>query len=320
MLDKINNIVEKYISECELVDMDDFIFLNRLIDIYDRHFTSRHIYKYKERIPFKKSFEYSYNFFMSINPEYAEYLKARYLEGAFELDYQKENRDSFAISYTKNGKNKIYIPVQENIDDSYTISHEIIHDMTIENGLTINRTLFCEVFSLLTEELQCDYFKKIGGPKLYQNNSIQNLQVIKEKNEIIRFEQQLISTYLDKGQIDLIDISDILVNTHNIEVMSSVAQDITDEGNLSIDIEQRYVIGYLFACYLLDRIKDNPKNVKEFFELNEMLNYYDILDFLDYLELDIKEDTDLFDLTEESYKKLEKSYVKRLKRLTSYYD
>lgn len=315
MLEKINSIVKKYIEECELVDMDDLIFVNRLIDIYDRHFISSSIHKYKEKVSLKKSFRYSYDFFKSINLEYAEYLKSRYLDGTFELDYRKENKDNFAKSYLNNGENKIYIPVQGNLSDTYTLCHEIIHDMTIENGLTVNRTLFCEVFSLLAEELQCDYFKKLGNIKSYKNNSIQTLYIIKQKNDIIRFEQQLISTYLDKGQIGLIDITDILVSTNDIEFMAGTLQDIIEKNDLSMDLEQRYVIGYLFACYMLDRIKDNSKNIREFFELNEMLNYYQILDFIDYLGLEIKSDKEAFDLTEESYDKLEKSYVKRLKEI-----
>lgn len=313
---KINSIVEKFIKESELKDMNEFTFLNRLIDIYDKHFIQTRVYKYKSRIPYKKSFKYSYDFLNSINPEYAEYLKTRALENAFELDYNKENREETAISYLKDGENKIYLPVQNNLDDSYAISHEIIHDMTIdgcENSFT--RSLFCETFSLLTEELQYDYFKKNESPSGYRINLLNNLTAIKEKNETIKIEQRLINTYFNKGFINLIDIVDIFKKFKDIDFTLNTLDYIVESNDLSIDFEQRYVIGYLFACYMLDRIKTNPKNIKEFFELNEMINNYELSEFIDYLDLELIDDYDIFDLTEESYNKLEKSYVKRLKEI-----
>lgn len=81
-----------------------------------------------------------------------------------------------------------------------------------------------------------------------------------------------------------------------------------------MDLDQKYVIGYIFACYLLDRCHER-KDVKEFIELNDVINDYEIEDLLDYLDLELKEDTLNLDLTEESYKKLEKSYIKNLKNM-----
>lgn len=308
---RINAIVEKFIIETEIESMDEFTFLNRLIDIFDRNMKSIYIPNYHHKVPFKRSFGYSYEFLKAVNPEYATYLEKRMEEGAFVLDKSRENRDNNAMSGIIDGTPKIYLPVQNTIEDTYSITHEIIHDMSLdEKNLSETRTIFCEIFSLFMEELERKYFASTVKPCEYAINSLKNLAAISEKNQIIRFEQSLISTYLDQQQTSLIDLN----YNKNSNFMMSVIQDIMKEQELSFDIEQRYVIGYLFACYMLDRVEQNPKNLQEFFELNEMINKYYVEDLLDYLELECK-DQPIFDLTEKSYQKLEKAYVKHLKKI-----
>lgn len=85
-----------------------------------------------------------------------------------------------------------------------------------------------------------------------------------------------------------------------------------DNKDLSFPFEERYVIGYLFACYMLDRVDSNSKNINEFFELNDIINKFKFLNLTNYLELDVV-DARTLDLTDESYKKIEAAFVKRLK-------
>ena len=64
---------------------------------------------------------------------------------------------------------------------------------------------------------------------------------------------------------------------------------------------------------MFDRINTDKRNIREFMELNEMLDYYIPEEFVSYLGLEYVEESDIFELTEESYQQLEKSFVKVLK-------
>ena len=65
---------------------------------------------------------------------------------------------------------------------------------------------------------------------------------------------------------------------------------------------------------MLDRVDSNSKNINEFFELNDIINKFKFLNLTNYLELDVV-DARTFDLTDESYKKIENAFVKRLKKV-----
>lgn len=64
----LNKIVENYINEIEIQDMDDFIFLNRLMDIFEVHLKKHNSKKYKNRINIDKNYKYSYDFLNKISP------------------------------------------------------------------------------------------------------------------------------------------------------------------------------------------------------------------------------------------------------------
>ena len=55
---------------------------------------------------------------------------------------------------------------------------------------------------------------------------------------------------------------DIYNETKNKRIVSNVFEKIIKRDDISIDIQQRYVIGYIFGCYMVDRIYQN-KNFNE---------------------------------------------------------
>ena len=85
-----------------------------------------------------------------------------------------------------------------------------------------------------------------------------------------------------------------------------------ERNDVSIDIQQRYIIGYIFGCYMVDRIYQN-KNFNEFFTLNENINNYTEAELIYSLDLRLTDEAN-FNLTDESYEKLEKSYQKRMQK------
>lgn len=313
-LELINDVVSKYISDCNIEDMNDFRFLTSLIDIFDSNYKGNKVRDFKKRVSLKRCLKYAYDFFMSINPDYAAYLEKRLDEGAFIFETGKEKYDNnLSISSIIDGKAKMIVYLQNTINDAYAITHELIHDMTIEREGVDNsatRSVFCEMFSLLGEELLRDYFERTTRPSEYELESKYNLYVISWKNKIILYELHLIETYLNNGYIHATDLA-----YGDDDLVCGIAlDDILDNKDLSFPFEERYVIGYLFACYMLDRVDSNSKNINEFFELNDIINKFKFLNLTNYLELDVV-DARTFDLTDESYKKIENAFVKRLKKV-----
>lgn len=309
-MEKLNEIIKSTIEEYEIIDIKEYDFLTKLNNIilkYDRKIV---IPKYTNKVNIKKNFEYSESFLKSISLEYAEYLIKRKNEGAFNF----VGADSLSRSDLVDGKKIIYLGVTGTIEDSYTITHEIIHDMSVDETYSLTRSLFCEVFSLLSEMLQANYYRQNNSPKDYLIDGKSTLVHLISKAKIIDFDKKLINQYLENGYITKIDLFNILKDYDNLDTIMDHLDVILDCEELTYDFELRYIIGYLFASYMYDRIINEPKKIREFIDLNDMINEYSIENLLNYLELDYS-DSMYFDLTDESYQKLEESYIKQLKRI-----
>lgn len=311
MVDRLNKIVEKFVRETKIKDENSFNFIKNLIDIFERHYNESYIANYKKKISFNKNYRYSYQFLKAINPSYAEYLKKCKKDGTIEL-LQMNKNDELAYCDCVDGEPKIYLSLSDTLEDSYNLSHELIHATTLGEDTSITRHIFCEAFSYAIEELQRDYFEANTKIKEYTINRENTLFDIKKICERLTIEQKLILKYLENGKIYINDILDIYNETKNKRIVSNVFEKIIKRDDISIDIQQRYVIGYIFGCYMVDRIYQN-ENFNEFFTLNENINNYSEAELIYSLDLSLT-DEENFNLTSESYKKLEKSYQKRIQK------
>lgn len=312
MIDRLNKIIEKFISETKIQDESSFIFIKNLINIFERHYNVTTINDYKKKISFYKNYIYSYKFLKAINPSYAAYLKKCKKDGTIELLDKNKEHSLFAYSDYVEGKNKIYLLLSDTLEDSYNLSHEFIHITTLEEHTSITRHIFCEAFSYAIEELQRDYFKENTRLKEYDINRENTLFTIKKICEELTIEQQLILMHLENGKINIDNILEIYNNNQDKKIVDDTIEKILIQNDMSLDILQRYVVGYIFGCYMIDRIYIN-KNFNEFFELNENINKYTEEELIYDLDLALT-DEDTFNLTDESYKKLEKSYQKRIQK------
>lgn len=313
-MDLLNEIVKKNIEEYEISSMSELQFQVKCANIILSHPKNFGIPKYKKKYTFEESFYLSYSFLESINSEYAARLLKRQEEGAFIVDYREVAQDDAAISNIIDGKPKIYIPFRDTLDCSYAITHEFIHDMTIDGGFNDTRTIFCEVLSIYAELLQSQYFEKLQIKEaIVRPRKIFDMIYFKTLN--MSLELELIKLYLDRGYIKPSDTQSILKKyNYNKDLIYSLYF-ILNEQELSFGLEQRYVYGYLLALYMMDKAENSNGNHTEFFELNEMMNTYKVYQFMEYLELEYISDEALFNLSDESYKKLEKHYVNQLKRI-----
>lgn len=52
-LELINDVVSRYISDCNIEDMNDFRFLTSLIDIFDSNYKENKVRDFKKRVSLK---------------------------------------------------------------------------------------------------------------------------------------------------------------------------------------------------------------------------------------------------------------------------
>lgn len=306
----INKIIEKELKEYDITSKEEIIFHKRLADIILSHYKEIYVPKYKKKYSFEENFRIAHNFLQDINEDYAYLLIKRYNEGAFIIDEHAEE-NKIAISNIIDGKPMIYFPTTNTLRDSYRIIHEFIHDTTINEGYNDTRFIFCEVFSLYSELLMAQYHEK-------QNIKESTIRSREIYNDVIgtaiksKFELDLITRYLEKGFINEEDLISIIKSISNKKDALSAYYIILKDQEFTFGMNNRYIIGYLFALLMLERDKDNSI---EFFELNEMLNYYSIENLLNYLDLELTDSVGILNLKEETYQTLEKIYIKQLKKM-----
>lgn len=308
-MEKLNRIVKQFIDDYEIKDFSEFAFITNLLSIIDNYNYNLKIVVAKKKISLNKSFKYSYDFLKTIDSKYSKYLLEAKSKKIFHI-----GKESY--SNWENNEKYISLFLQNNINDTYSITHELIHATSINGDqVTLTRCLFCEVFSILGELLQQDFFSKTSKPKDYSLNNKAILNGIICKKDIIFFEMEIIRTYLENGYITEIELINILskYNKKNFNEVANHFYSIMENEELTYGFEQRYIIGYLISCYMHDHILENSKNINEFIELNDNINYFEIYDVLDYLNLEYEKNT-ILNLTKESYEKLNKSFIKELKR------
>ena len=306
----INEIIEKELKEYMITSKEEISFQKRISNIMVSHYKNIYVPEYKKKYSFEDNFQIAHNFLKDVNEEYAELLVKRYQEGAFIIDEHAEG-SKIAISNIINGKPMIYLPTTNSLRDSYCIVHEFIHDTTINGGYNDTRFIFCEVFSLYSELLMAKYHEK-QNIKEATIRSREIYQTIATTATKMKFELELINSYLEKGFIKENDLVSTIKSIPNKrEALSAYYVILKDQG-FTFGMDQRYIIGYLFALFMLERDKNNSI---EFFELNEMLNSYSIENLLNYLDLELINSAGLLELSEKSYQKLEESYIKQLKKM-----
>ena len=306
----INEIIEKELKEYMITSKEEISFQKRISNIMVSHYKNIYVPNYKKKYLFKDNFQIAYTFLKNINEEYAELLVKRYQEGAFIVDEYVEG-SKIAISNIINGKPMIYFPTTNLLRDSYRIVHEFIHDTTINGGYNNTRMIFCEIFSLYSELLMAKYHENQN----IKEATIRSREIYSETIAAatkVKVELELMDKYLEKGFINEQDCVSIIKSIPNRRDALAAYYVILKDEKFTFGMDQRYVIGYLLALFMLERDKNNSI---EFFELNEMLNSYSIENLLNYLDLELINSAGLLELSEKSYQKLEESYIKQLKKM-----
>lgn len=310
--DILNDAIKDYIVGAELTGAEDLILMKKLTDIILNNKEVSFDYKYNKKYSLKESDKIVKEFLSYLNPYYANYYEIRKEDGTFIFDDNPQTYEpAFSSFDTIDNKRIIYIPLDHNLEDSFAIVHELMHDINMDITMeNITRFFYTESLSLLCELLLEDYLKD-KNIKQYKNPNNRGFSALKEKAVEVSFNIKLLETYLQDGYIDQMNIVKIL-ETYPMNCSDDIEYTlykIIDNKSLTLDEEQPYIIGGLLATYMYDRISKNKNNILELFELNQMLKYYNFDQVLDYLELDYND----IDLSTKSYQLLEEKYKKYLK-------
>ena len=314
MLDLLNQLLADYVYE-DIAEVD-FQFLTTLSKIIRKQRIFLQPQKYHTRMGLQKSYQLSYDFLTKISPSYGEYLENCKNSGNLLVHRLKKRRPEHlsAMTVSEAGK-QIDIYPTGTVEDTYTFSHEIMHSWNCdEKELTPTWSLVTECLSILVESLQEDDFAKQGiCPPEYRKNKIDTYYALRQKAIRLDFEIQLLETFQAYGYLDIDSLARILKKMDDEE--RTIAFEHLDwierKETLEIWDLQRYVISGLLASHMHQRILKRPAFIQEFFTLTNHLNEMDFVDVLAYLDLEVL-DEDTCELSQESYKLLEKSYQAEL--------
>lgn len=307
-IDVINEAVFNTIINFDIRDINDLYNIRRFTEIINNHSKSIRSTKYKTKINNEKVKSYVKDFLGKLNINYKE-----------EFEYIKDNitySKTLDNSLFKNETRQIYLLNNNLFSDIYDLTHEFTHFLALPNK-SMNDTsyLFGEATSLFSEFILEDYLLSKRNLGEYKIENIRKLNSIYINNQIVDVQLKLIETFLDNGGIFKEDIESIFKNYNysDICIIKDSLFDVIEKYEcLDIDESLRYSVGYVVACYMYDRIK--IYGYKEFMELVENMDNYEIDEFLNYLDLEL-EDTIYLRLTDKSYQKLEESFKKKIKRI-----
>ena len=298
----VQECVDEYIEMAQVESPDDYLFTKNLANIILRNDRPLPI-KYYSKTSFYDSFKYAYKFLGNLNIDYQERLE-KYVKDDTIIFEENSGNVSYSTLNDDNER-EIYISIEENIGDAFSVVHELMHDINIDMSQTsISRDLLTEALSLLSEMLLEDYLVKNNVKDAKVPNNL-NFYYAYLKAIEVAFNLKLIEHTLNDGYINP-SIYKELVDYYDA---SYIVDKIVDDHGLTLDFEQRYIIAAPIACYMYNRIKKDKKNLNELFELNELIITKDFDDLLNYLDLEVEED----DLSISSYQKLENSYKKYIK-------
>lgn len=308
-----NLLNEKLYTYLEGACIDDLKFIKSLNDIILRNAFSKKILDYKEKIDLNYSASLAYTFFKYLSDDYASYFEKRLNDGTIHFSYNYEIGQSYYDNTNK--KRIIEVPITNTIEDSFVMVHETLHDMNLKpNFISESRMLYYETISMLGEILFEEF---LINHKLHMSDSKRQIHNMFASVSFMAlcsdFDLKLISDFINNdGYVDITFFKNLCAK-YDSDVLDETFLSLFNNSHLSLNINQRYIIGCLLACYMRDRIKNNPKNLCEFIETNDMMQDVYFESLINYLDLSIEEDDEHLIFTDESLKNLEKCYKKEIK-------
>lgn len=310
------NINEILLTNTKTQESSELDIIRQLNNIILEYRNPNFNQKNNIRVGINKSVYYTYMFLNSIDKKYADYFEKRLNDNDVIFEYDKKEEqisESYFIESTK--RKIIHVAYNETMKDTYTITHEILHDMNLDvNKRTKTRKLFTEYISMMGELLQEKYQQNITG-KVSNKNMRDTFNYCYQTAVKIDLEIELIEAYKKYKNINYKVLINILKrkNPNNMMLYIDSYEQIRDTGKLSIDFHKRYIIRILLAAYTNQNIEKETRKIDIFKTINENMNDLSSKTILSILDLKLESEINP-SLTTRSENELKDSYIKELKR------
>lgn len=313
MYDELINIVYDYIEKIGVDDFENFIMIYNCSEILLNEKNFKFKYKYKKKFDFKKIDLLVQDFLLNLNPSYLDYYRLRKSDGSFIFKNNDKSGEGYSTFNDDTNQREIYVGLTGYIEDAFSIVHELFHDINMtDNYFDSNgRYFFTECLSMLGEFLFYDY---LADKNFLDKKNVMQMcfYFLRSKALEVNFNLKLIQEYFKLGYLNDVVVHEIIKSypEEYHDEIDEIISVICDQEWPTLEEEQTYILSCLCAIYMYYRIKDDRKNLNELFDLNEVLNDFDLGQVLDYLELE----HDDFNLTDDSFSILRDKYKKFIKR------
>ena len=340
-LTKINNKISKFVHEYLLDDnyqlhIERISHFRSFADILLNNIPFIDEVEYKTKVTKEEAIKYAYQFLESISSEYGLYLFNK-------LDKDQINFITFdeaikkklpltSYSQYKKGKRIINIVLNGDISDTYSIIHELLHDMNIIEDINNpnlkpdTRDYFTELVSFLGTTIAQDFFtRKYPNNKEFKYDIYEDYYGLYKKAMGVDYILKLIDAYIFNEIITNHDIETIEKEKSSFYLDSAL--DYLDEileyddnefgvDNLDLIYKEGYIIAGLLTNYILNNYQTYEERIEVLKDLNELIMTKDYKVIFNYLDLDVIENDNWFiNLTDDSLNKIEKSYKEESKKI-----
>lgn len=340
-LTKINNKISKFVHEYLLDDnyqlhIERISHFRSFVDILLNNMPFIDETEYKTKVTKEDSIKYAYLFLESISKEYGLYLFDKLDKDEINfITFDEAMKKDFPLtSYTENINDKciINIVLYEDISDTYSIIHELLHSMNAINDISNpnlkpeTRDYFTELVSFLGTTLAQDFFtRKYPNNKEFRYDIHDNYYGLYKKAMGMDYILGLVDAYIFNEIITNHDIEKIEKDKSSfyLDSVLDYLEEILeyDDEELGVDcLDLLYKEGYIIAGLLTNYILNNYQNYEERVEvlkdLNELIMTKDYKVIFNYLDLDVIEKDNWFiNLTDDSLNKIEKSFKEESKKI-----
>lgn len=239
-------------------------------------------------------------FMKSINYDYYILLKNAYKTKEININFRKKEG---AYCEYRNNKKFINWPINYNIDDSFSLTHEFSHYLNLIENVNLTRSYFTEAFSFLFEFLLYDYLE-INN---YANKEYLKIKLIKfatcyDYAEEIYTYGNLITIYLKYKKLNDKIIEE---NCDDKILLEQIKQQCHFyKKNLPFFQNKKYLLGIFIACDMHQQLLQNPNYIEKIFYLINNVNRMSLNDFFKELNIKIENNNHNLNFDNTSYNRL----------------
>lgn len=317
---EIDKITEEYVESINKFDIKDLSFFKSINNIILNKKLSLSLKKYNDKVSFEDTYKYVSDFLGTIDKSYVDYFNDVINQGILQtpfIDDMNSPLEAYSVYSPITHKRKIMAPTCGTIMDSYTITHELFHDMNIPENyfFSINRNLFTETVSTVGEFLLEDNYRKKGCcTQEFTYNKKDIIFSARIKAILIDTELKLLELKLKNENINNDTIISLVSNKSFSEKYLVLDHIRKLEENADFDYTNsfRYVLALAFGSLIHQQILEDPNKIENVVWLNDNISSKSISEIFERFGLEISNNDNI--LKGDSLKMLKYAYSVETKR------